>query len=92
MKHDYEHLAMNTLETLGENILAPEGITDATIIATALEANTLATLALTEQQARTAAATERHAAAVEARVQIAARTLEKRGHDLPAAVLDYLTA
>lgn len=42
--------AERVIDDLGEEIIAGEGITDATIVATALEANTQAALALAHEQ------------------------------------------
>lgn len=84
MEPDYERLALSTLEHLGEHVISHEGITDATTIATALEANTLATLALAEQQARTATALEHS-------MTLAAITARSRGIVLPME-FDEITA
>lgn len=47
---DHALLSEQIAENLGEGVLASEGITDATIIATAIDALRHATLALVEQQ------------------------------------------
>lgn len=84
MEPDYERLATSTLDALGEHLAAAETLTDTAIIATALEANTLATLALAEQQARTATALEH-------RMALAAITARSRGIVLPME-FDEITA
>jgi hypothetical protein len=61
--------AIHTIERLDEDVIADEGITDATIIATALEANTQAVLALAHEQHQ--------------RNRLAAHTAKHRGLDLP---------